>query len=652
MISSAPDKVLTLTLPDGSQRSVPAGTLPSEVVRSIGERLLQAAIAVQVDGEIQDLATPLRKGGSFRVLTEKDGDALAVLRHSAAHVLATAVRRIRPDAKIGFGPAIDDGFYYDFEVSEPFTPEDLAAFEKEMQRVAQEKLPFERSEVSRAEAEKVFADDPLKLERLAELGDDETISIYRDGPFTDLCRGPHVPDTSRVKHYRLTHTAGAYWRGDSRRQMLQRIYGTAWFKKDELDAYLNRIEEAKRRDHRVVGKALDLFMMHPYSPGAVFWTERGTILFNELNDFIRSRQQKDFHEIKTPLLYNKALWEISGHWGKYKENMFLVLDNETGEHDFSLKPMNCPSHYLLYQAKKHSYRELPLRYATFDVLHRNEVTGALSGLTRVRQFQQDDCHVFLRQDQITTEVAFLMKFILDYYEAFGLTAKLKFATRPEVRVGSDEMWDAAETALRAALEATGCEYELKAGDGAFYGPKIDFDVLDSIGRPWQLGTIQLDYSNPERFDLSYVGEDNAAHRPVIIHRAVSGSLERFIAILIEHYAGAFPVWLSPEQVRVLPIAEDYAAYAAKVTAALEEAGIRAHLDARSETLKYRIAEGARMKVPYMLVVGAKEMEQGTVAVNVRGAGKEQKPKPIALGEFVQRIVSEKKSRSLTLNAAD
>ena len=644
MISSTSEDILTLTLPDGSQRSVPAGTLPSEVVRSIGERLLQAAVAVQVDGEIQDLATPLRKGGSFRVLTEKDPEALAVLRHSAAHVLATAVRRIRPDAKIGFGPAIDDGFYYDFEVKEPFTPEDLAAFEKEMQRVAAEKFPFERREVNRAEAKKVFADDPLKLERLAELGDDEVISVYTDGPFVDLCRGPHVPDTSRVKHYRLTHTAGAYWRGDSKRQMLQRIYGTAWFKKDELDQHLNRIEEAKRRDHRVVGKALDLFMMHPVSPGAVFWTERGTLLFNELNEFIRERQKKDFHEIRTPLLYNKALWEQSGHWGKYRENMFLVLDSETGEHDFSLKPMNCPSHYLLYNAKKHSYRELPLRYATFDVLHRNEVTGALSGLTRVRQFQQDDCHIFLRQDQITAEVAFLMKFILDYYAAFGLTAKLKFATRPDVRVGTDEMWDAAEAALKAALEATGKEYELKPGDGAFYGPKIDFDVTDSIGRPWQLGTIQLDYMNPERFDMSYVGEDNTAHRPVVIHRAVSGSLERFIAILIEHYAGAFPVWLSPEQVRVLPIAEDYAAYAEKVTEALQTAGIRAHLDARSETLKYRIAEGARMKVPYMLVVGAKEMEQGTVAVNVRGAGKEQKPKPIPLDQFVARVVEEKRTR--------
>jgi len=391
-------------------------------------------------------------------------------------------------------------------------------------------------------------------------------------------------------------------------------------------------------------------MMHQFAPGAVFWTERGTILYNALHDFIRERQRNDFNEIKTPLLYNKGLWEISGHWGKYRENMFLVLDTETGEHDFSLKPMNCPSHYLLYQSKKHSYRELPLRYVTFDVLHRNEVTGALSGLTRVRQFAQDDCHVFLREDQIAAEVQFLLKFILSYYETFGLVATLKFATRPPTRIGDDALWDRAESALRAALDATGMPYELKPGDGAFYGPKVDFDVTDSIGRPWQLGTIQLDYNAPERFDLSYVGEDNAAHRPVVIHRAVSGSLERFIAILIEHFAGAFPLWLAPEQVRVLPITDEYNAYAERVTKQLHDAGVRVHLDARSETLKYRVAEGARMKVPYMVVVGRREAEQGTVAVNVRGAGREQKPNSLPLEEFVSRIIKERDTRSLTLAA--
>ncbi len=642
--------MLTLTLPDGSERSVPAGTLPSDVVRSIGERLLRDAIAVEINGDLHDLVTPLRIGGSFRVLTQKDARALAVLRHSAAHVLATAVRRVRPDAKIGFGPAIDDGFYYDFEVAQPFTPEDLATFEKEMQKVVQEKLPFERREVDRAEAQRLFVDDPLKLERLSELGDDEVISVYRDGVFLDLCRGPHVPDTSQVKHFKLMHTAGAYWRGDEKRQMLQRIYGTAWFKKDELDAYLFRIEEAKRRDHRLLGKQLDLFMFHQFSPGAVFWTERGTTIINELNGFLRDLQRSDYKEIKTPLLYNKGLWEISGHWGKYRENMFLVLDNDTKEHDFSLKPMNCPSHYLMYSAKKHSYRELPLRFNTYDVLHRNEPSGALSGLTRVRQFQQDDCHIFLSEDQIAAEVHRLTTFILGYYATFGLTSQMKFATRPEVRIGDDALWDRAEAGLRAALEATGLPYELKPGDGAFYGPKIDFDVTDSIGRAWQLGTIQLDYNAPERFDLSYVGEDNTLHRPVVIHRAVSGSFERLIGILIEHFAGAFPMWLAPEQVRVLPITDDYRAYAEEVTAVLDAARVRVHLDARNETLKYRVAEGARMKVPYMLVVGAKEMESRTVAVNVRGAGKEQRPKPVPIDRFVRRARAEIEGRTLTLSA--
>ena len=642
---------IPLVLPDGATRTVPDGTLPADVVRSIGERLLMAAVAVSVNGVVQDLMTPLRAGGAFRVLTEKDAESIDVLRHSAAHVLATAVRRLRPDAKIGFGPAIDDGFYYDFEVASPFTPDDLAAFEAEMRKVVQEKYPFVRAEVDMGEARVRFADDPLKLERLDDFTDPaEIISTYTDGPFIDLCRGPHVPDTGRLKHFKLLSSAAAYWRGDEKRQMLQRIYGTAFFRKDELDAHLFRIEEAKKRDHRRLGKELDLFMLHPFSPGATFWTERGTTLYNLLVDYVRERQKRDFAEIKTPLLYNKALWEQSGHWGKYQENMFLVLNNETQEHDMSLKPMNCPSHYLMYQAKKHSYRELPKRFVTFDVLHRNELTGALSGLTRVRQFAQDDCHVFLREDQIEQEVKFLMDFILGYYESFGLTATLKFATRPEQRIGTDEMWDQAEGALKAALESTGKPYALKEGDGAFYGPKIDFDVTDSIGRAWQLGTIQLDYSNPERFDLTYVGEDNANHRPVVIHRAVSGSFERFIAILIEHFAGAFPTWLAPEQVRVLPITDEQAPVAAAMVERMRDAGIRAHLDARSETLKYRVAEGARMKVPYMCVIGRREVAADQVAVNTRGAGEGQKPAPVGVDEFIARIRDESRRRTLTLGA--
>ncbi len=637
--------MLTLTLPDGAVREVAAGTLPKDVVASIGPRLLLAAVAVSVDGEVQDLMTPLRAGGAFTVITDKDPRALAVLRHSGAHVLATAVRRLRPDAKIGFGPAIDDGFYYDFEVAKPFTPEDLESFEAEMKKVAAEKLPFVRAEVTQGQAQVVFADDPLKLERLADFaGTDEVISTYTDGAFTDLCRGPHVPDTSHLKHFKLLHTAGAYWRGDEKRQMLQRIYATAFFKKEELDAHLHRIEEARRRDHRVVGKALELFQFFPVSPGAAFWTPRGTTLYNTVEAFVRERQREEFLEVKTPLLYTKKLWEQSGHWGKYKENMFLVLNSETDDHDMSLKPMNCPSHHILYASHKHSYRELPIRYVTFDVLHRNEVSGALSGLTRVRQFAQDDCHVYLREDQIADEVKFLMDFILGYYDTFGLTANLKFATRPETRIGADDLWDRAEAALRAALDGTGRPYELKPGDGAFYGPKIDFDVTDSIGRHWQLGTIQLDYNAPERFDLEYVGDDNASHRPVVIHRAVSGSFERFIAILIEHFAGAFPVWLAPEQVRVLPISDELADVAAAVTRKMKDAGIRAQL-VTDESLNYRIRQAEVMKVPYMAVIGKREAEAGTIAVRVRGEGKKQEV--VSVDEFIARVSGDIASRALT-----
>ncbi|GJG87743.1 threonine--tRNA ligase [Gemmatimonadetes bacterium T265] len=641
--ASAPP--LVLTLPNGDTREVAPGTLPSEVVASIGERLLRAAVAVSVDGEVQDLVTPLRRGGAFRVLTDRDPEALGVLRHSAAHALATAVRRLRPGAEIGFGPAIEDGFYYDFGVGAPFTPEDLEQFEAEFRKVAAEKLPFERREVSRDEAAEIFRDDPLKRERLADLPDGEVISVYRDGDFVDLCRGPHVPDTGWLRHVKLTHAAGAYWRGDARNQSLQRIYGTAFFKKDALDAHLHRIEEAKKRDHRLLGKQLDLFQFFPHAPGAAFWTPRGTTLYNTLVDFVRERQAEKFLEIKTPLLFTKKLWEQSGHWGKYRENMFLVLDNETGEHDMSLKPMNCPSHHLYFGATKHSYRELPLRYVTFDVLHRNELSGALSGLTRVRQFAQDDCHVYLREDKIADEVRFLMDFILGHYETFGLTASLKFATRPEQRIGSDEMWDRAEAALRDALDATGRPYELKEGDGAFYGPKIDFDVTDSIGRAWQLGTIQLDYAAPERFDLTYTGNDNHPHRPVVIHRAVCGSLERFVAILIEHFAGAFPLWLAPEQVTVVPISPELADYGRQVAGALRAAGLRVGFDAGStEHYQVRIREASRLKVPYMAVLGRREEEAGTVTVRRRGQEKQQETMP--LDAFVARCVDEVRARAL------
>jgi len=616
------DSHIEMRLPDGKVLSVERGATALDVAAMIGPRLAKAALAAVVDGRTVGLMEPLEAGGEIRILTEKDAAALPVLRHSAAHILATAVRELRPGAGIGFGPAIDEGFYYDFDVAEPFTPEDLAAFEAKMAEVAAADMPFGRRQVDKPEARKLFADDPLKLERLEEFADDEVITVYQNGPFLDLCKGPHVPSTGRLKHFKLLSAAGAYWRGDHRRQMLQRIYGTAFHTKAELDEHLHRLEEAKRRDHRRLGRELDLFQFFPVSPGAAFWTPRGTTLYNTLEAFVRDRQREGFLEVKTPLVYTKTLWEQSGHWGKYRENMYLVLDNETGEHDMSLKPMNCPSHYVYYTSQTHSYRELPIRYVTLDVLHRNEVSGALSGLTRVRQFAQDDCHVFLRQDQIADEVKFLMGFILGHYEAFGLTSSLTFATRPEQRIGSDEQWDRAEAALREALDATGRPYEVAAGDGAFYGPKIDFRVTDSIGREWQLGTIQLDYNAPERFDLRYVGEDNTEHRPVVIHRAVCGSFERFIAILIEHYAGAFPTWLAPEQVRVLPVSEKSGASAADLVTQLTAAGIRARLEDR-ETLPYRIREAETMKLPYMAIVGEREAAGGTVAVRKRGAGNKQ-----------------------------
>ncbi len=638
--------LIQVTLPDGSRREVPPGTTARQIAESIGPGLARAALTARVNGAVWDLDRPLEHDAMLAIMTDRDPDAVEVLRHSSAHILATAVRELFPNAGIGFGPPIEDGFYYDFQVDRPFTPEDLERLEAKMAEVAQRDYPFVREVVDREEANRRFADDPLKLERIAELGDHETITVYTDGPFTDLCRGPHIPRTGRLKHFKLLSAAGAYWRGDERRQMLQRIYGTAWFKKEELDAYLHRLEEARKRDHRRLGKELDLFVFHPFAPGAPFYTDRGTTITRIVNDYIRELNRRaGYQEIKTPLLFNKGLWEISGHWGKYREHMFLVLDSETGEHDFSLKPMNCPSHHLLFGMKKHSYRELPLGFATFDVLHRNEVSGALGGLTRVRQFQQDDCHIYLRNDQIAAEVQRIAAMILEVYRTFGLTATLKFATRPEQRIGDDAMWDRAEADLRAAIETTGLPYELKPGDGAFYGPKVDFDVSDSIGRKWQLGTIQLDYSAPERFDLTYVGEDNAEHRPVVIHRAMCGSFERFLAILIEHFAGAFPVWLAPEQVRVIPISDAQAEAARGVVDRLAAAGIRAHLDDRHETLNYRIREGEVWKVPYMAVVGQREAESQSLALRARGAGKKQEV--MTVEAFIGRVQEEIRTRALT-----
>jgi threonyl-tRNA synthetase len=634
-----------LTLPDGKVIEIPRGGTARDAAQAIGARLAQAAVGAKLDGTVIDLMRPIDSDAVIQILTEKDPEGLDIMRHSAAHVLATAVRRIFPKAGIGFGPAIEDGFYYDFEVERPFTPEDLERIQNEVEKVIAADDPFERRVVNKEEARQLFADDPLKLERLEELGDDEVISVYRNGPFLDLCRGPHMPSTSRVKNVKLLSAAGAYWRGDVKRQMLQRIYGTAWFTDKDLSAYLTRIEEAKRRDHRKLGRELDLFMMHPWAPGSAFWTDRGSTIFKALGDWMHGVLSKNgYQHVKTPLLFNKGLWELSGHWGKYRENMFMVLDNESGEHDFSLKPMNCPSHHVLYAARKHSYRELPIRYATQDVLHRNEVSGALSGLTRVRQFQQDDAHIYLREDQIVDEVRRLVEMINYFYSSLGLSYRAKFATRPEQRIGSDEMWDRAEATLRHALEKTGLDYDVKPGDAAFYGPKIDFDVADAIGRTWQLGTIQLDYAAPDRFDLWYSGEDNHEHRPVVIHRAIFGSFERFIAILIEHFAGDFPLWLAPEQVRVLPITDEVNDDAHRFVDSLREAGLRAHIDDRAETLNYKVREAEVHKVPYMAVIGAREAEADTVAVRRRGAGRKQDV--ISRAEFMAALEAEVRERVL------
>jgi threonyl-tRNA synthetase len=636
---------LILTLPDGSTREVPFGTLPRDVVASIGARLLRDSIAVQLDGETQDLMTPLRRSGTFRVLTTKDESALSVLRHSGAHILATAVRRLRPDAKIGFGPAIEDGFYYDFEVEQPFTPDDLSAFEEEMRKVASEKFPFVREEIDKTEAVRRFADDPLNLERLAELGPDEVISTYTDGPFIDLCRGPHIPDTSYLKHFKLLHTAGAYWRGDEHRQMLQRIYATAWFGKDDLDAYLHRLEEAKRRDHRALAQQLDLYSTDQrVGPGLILWHPRGGIIRNEIENFERDLIQRHGYDlVYTPHIVSEKLFEVSGHLENFRENMFGAIDVEGAM--YRPKPMNCPGHICIYQARQRSYRDLPLRFAEFGTVYRYERSGVLHGMLRVRGFTQDDAHVFCTEDQVPEEIARLLDLVDEMLAVFGYPYSIELATMPEKALGTADVWDKAQRMLATVLESRGKQYSIDEGGGAFYGPKLDFKLIDAIGRKWQGPTVQLDFNLPERFGLEYTGADNSPHRPIMLHRVLVGSMERFVGGLIEHYAGAFPLWLAPEQVRVIPISEDVAEFAKETVQSLTVRGVRAHLDDRSETLNYRIRDGEMMKVPYMAVVGRREAEAGTIALRVRGTGSKQTIVP--LPEFVERVAGEIRTRALS-----
>jgi threonyl-tRNA synthetase len=562
--------------------------------------------------------------------------------------MAMAVQELFPGTQVTIGPVIENGFYYDFATSRPFTEEDLRRIEEKMSEIVKRDLPIRREEWSRDEAVKTFGKigEKYKVQIIEAIPGDETLSVYRQGEWFDLCRGPHVPSTGKLGAFKLLSVAGAYWRGDVKNEMLQRIYGTAWADEKELKEHLTRMEEAKARDHRKLGKELDLFHFHPFAPGAAFWTPKGTTLYQTLAQAMREwTLDNGYVEVKTPLLFNKGLWEISGHWGKYKENMFLVLDSETGEHDFSLKPMNCPSHHLYFGMRRHSYRDLPLRLHTQDVLHRNEASGTLSGLTRVRQFAQDDAHIYCEEKDVPQEVKRFVALLDRVYASVGLEYTAKFATRPPQRIGDDALWDRAEALLQSALDALGRPYELKPGDGAFYGPKIDFEVSDSIGRKWQLGTMQLDYNAPERFDLNYIGEDNAEHRPAVLHRAIYGSFERYIAILIEHFAGAFPFWLAPVQVSVLPLSEKFVDYAGEVEKKFRAAGVRVEVDRTNEKLGAKIRLAQLAKVPWMLVVGEKEASSGTASLRKRTGGDQGS---IAVQELIAQAQQLNASRALTL----
>ncbi|MFN0061242.1 MAG: threonine--tRNA ligase [Myxococcaceae bacterium] len=634
---------IDITLPDGTQKSVARGTLVADFVRDqIGPGLLKAAVFARLDGEDVDLSRPLDKSAKLQVFTNKAAEALEVIRHDAAHVVASVVQKLFPGTQVTLGPSIEDGFYYDFSRDKPFTPEDLERIEVAANAEIAKNDAFVRSEVSVDDAIALFQGkgETFKVEIVQDIvaRGAKTLTLYHHGDWVDFCLGPHSPSTGKIGVIKLLSSSGAYWRGDHTKAALQRIYGTAFFDKKSLDAYLTRLEEAKKRDHRKLGKELDLFHIHPYAPGAVFWTPKGTTVYQVLSDWMRRLTREDgYVEIKTPLLFNKALWETSGHWGKYKENMFLVLDNETRAHDFSLKPMNCPSHHLYFGFKKHSYRDLPLRLHTQDVLHRNEASGTLGGLTRVRQFAQDDAHIYCAESQISDEVARFVRLLDRAYQAVGLTYEVKFATRPPNRLGDDAQWDRAEAALESALKALKLPYQVMPGDGAFYGPKIDFAVSDSIGRTWQLGTMQLDYEAPERFDLTFVGEDNHPHRPVVLHRAVFGSFERFIAILIEHFAGAFPAWLAPIQAVLVTVADRHLPYAKKVGDSLRAEGFRVEVDERGLTMNAKVREWQMQKVPFTLVVGDNEVQEGAVSPR-RYGGEDLKKMP--LGQFRELLTRE------------
>jgi threonyl-tRNA synthetase len=621
---------------------MPAGSTPGDVALQISPGLAKAALAAIVNGRCVDVTFPLTEDATVRIVTPQSPEALALYRHSTAHLMAAAVTNLFPGTQCGIGPATDEGFFYDFVVNRPFVPEDLEAIEKKMKELASADLPYERQMWPREEAKRFFTEkgELLKVQLIEEKTEGQAeVSCYtikdRD-TFVDFCVGPHVPSTGRLKAFKVLNTSNAYWKGDAHNQPMQRIYGTAFVNDADLKAHIRRIEEAKTRDHRKVGKELGLFTFHPWAPGATFWLSKGTTFYNLLANYMRDVLfPAGYVELKTPLVFNKALWETSGHWQHYRENMFLIQGRD-GE-EMAMKAMNCPGHMLVFASEMRSYRDLPLRFHEQTPLHRNEASGVLSGLTRVRQFSQDDAHCFVTEDQIQSEVESLLRLVQRVYSDFGLEYSAKLSTRPDEYLGEIATWDRAEDSLKRALDAAGQAYTVNEKDGAFYGPKIDFDITDAIGRKWQCATIQLDYQMPERFDLKYVGADNAVHRPIVIHRAIFGSFERFIALLIEHYAGAFPLWLAPVQVTVLPIADRHLPYAASVRDRLTAAGLRVEVDERYEKIGYKIREAQLQKIPYMLVVGDKEAAEGTVSVRARAGGDQGSS---ALDEFLRATTSE------------
>ncbi|ALS61258.1 MULTISPECIES: threonine--tRNA ligase [Pandoraea] len=611
--------MISVRLPDGSQRQYEAPLTVAQVAGSIGTGLAKAALAGRVDGKLVDTSYLIDRDVNLAIVTDKDADGLDVIRHSTAHLLAYAVKELFPEAQVTIGPVIENGFYYDFAFHRPFTPEDLEAIEKKMHELAKKDEPVTREVLSRDDAVRLFLSmgEKYKAEIIESIPATDEIGLYREGKFVDLCRGPHVPSTGKLKVFKLMKVAGAYWRGDAKNEQLQRIYGTAWTKKEDQEAYLHMLEEAEKRDHRKLGKALDLYHMQEEAPGLVFWHPKGWTLWQQIEQYMRRVYRNNgYQEVKGPQILDRSLWEKSGHWQNYKDNMFTT---ESENRSYALKPMNCPGHVLIFNSSLHSYRDLPLRYGEFGQCHRNEPSGGLHGLMRVRGFTQDDGHIFCTEDQILDECVNYTALLHAVYKDFGFSDMIyKVATRPEHRVGSDENWDKAEFALMESLRRSGCEFVIAEGDGAFYGPKIEYTLKDALGRQWQCGTMQVDFSMPERLDAEYVAEDNSRKRPVMLHRAILGSLERFIGILIEHHAGAMPAWLAPEQLIVMNVSEKTADYALEVTKKLQEQGLRARADLRNEKISYKIREHSLQKVPYLVVVGDKEQEANTVAVRARG----------------------------------